>query len=207
MSRETLAHRQHLRPRHRVGRRAVDHGPGRAVRSCMPRRASPPEWRGSSRAGRSWGRVPHSILARARGRRSLARVALDQAVGVLCGREAEVGALMAYQVREALGTTRRFTIPLFEPARPDGAPRFDGQLRWVKRRGANPMARTGCGPTHHREARSSRLRRRPHPGPLSHLRGSNSLAGRRACTLLVVGNVLRPTRAGSRGATDSEDVG
>jgi selenocysteine-specific elongation factor len=59
-------------------------------------------------------------------------VALDQAVAVLRRLEAEVGPFTASQAREALGTTRRFTIPLLEQLDRMGATSFDGQLRRVR---------------------------------------------------------------------------
>jgi selenocysteine-specific elongation factor len=66
------------------------------------------------------------------GKVAFARVALEQAVAVLRRLEAEVGPFTASQAREALGTTRRFTIPLLEQLDRMGATSFDGQLRRVR---------------------------------------------------------------------------
>jgi selenocysteine-specific elongation factor len=67
------------------------------------------------------------------GKVAFARVALEQAVEVLRRLEAEVGPFTASQAREALGTSRRFTIPLLEQLDRMGATSFDGQLRRVRR--------------------------------------------------------------------------
>jgi selenocysteine-specific elongation factor len=66
------------------------------------------------------------------GKVAFPRVALDQAVAVLRRLEAEAGPFTASQAREALGTTRRFTIPLLEQLDRMGATSFDGQLRRVR---------------------------------------------------------------------------
>jgi selenocysteine-specific elongation factor len=66
------------------------------------------------------------------GKVAFARVAVDQAVAVLRRLEGQVGPFTASQAREALGTSRRFTIPLLEQLDRMGATSFDGQRRRLR---------------------------------------------------------------------------
>jgi selenocysteine-specific elongation factor len=66
------------------------------------------------------------------GKVAFARSAFAQAAEVLRALEAAVGPFTASQAREALGTSRRFTIPLLEQLDRTGVTAFDGQLRRLR---------------------------------------------------------------------------
>jgi selenocysteine-specific elongation factor len=63
------------------------------------------------------------------GKVAFARTAIEAATDVLRELEARTGPFTASQAREALGTTRRYTIPLLEHLDRTGVTTFDGQLR------------------------------------------------------------------------------
>jgi selenocysteine-specific elongation factor len=64
---------------------------------------------------------------------AFSRSAIDRAVAILGGLEARSGAFTAGAAREALGTTRKYAIPLLELLDELGVTEFDGSTRRLRR--------------------------------------------------------------------------
>ncbi len=91
-------------------------------------------------AARDAGLTPHDVQGLLQagtvvrcGEIGFLRTAVDEAVDILRRLQAAVGPFTASQAREALGTSRKYAIPLLEHLDGTGATVFDGQHRTLRR--------------------------------------------------------------------------